>query len=192
MAFANIKFRPGDKIFFGTISLVANQHGNLVKHECVAHSNATTTIRAIQPADSCLASTTQRQLSRRKPSWEGNSTLSATPRLTTLVDSDYTTFDLPAHHMDQSDEDPKFFDESRFVAAIGLESESLLDLIEEPSDSESCSSDFHEVFMVPPAAQGQADGKTSADASARGTAPCVDGHETDLEDGDPDAATPPL
>ncbi|GJN32647.1 hypothetical protein PR202_gb21165 [Eleusine coracana subsp. coracana] len=43
MAFANIKFRPGDKIFFGTISLVANQHGNLVKHECVAHSNATTT-----------------------------------------------------------------------------------------------------------------------------------------------------
>ncbi|GJN20482.1 hypothetical protein PR202_gb07863 [Eleusine coracana subsp. coracana] len=94
--------------------------------------------------------------------------------------------------MDQSDEDPKFFDESRFVAEIGLESESLLDLIEGPCDSESCSSDFHEVFMVAPAAQGQADGKTSVDAAARGTAPRIDGHETNLEDGDPDAATPPL
>ena len=43
MAFVDIKFRPGDKICFGTVSLVANQHGDLVKHECVAHSVAAMT-----------------------------------------------------------------------------------------------------------------------------------------------------
>ncbi|GJN28779.1 hypothetical protein PR202_gb16943 [Eleusine coracana subsp. coracana] len=43
MAFVDIKFRPGDKICFGTVSLIADQHGNLVKREGVAHSDAALT-----------------------------------------------------------------------------------------------------------------------------------------------------
>ncbi|GJN18731.1 hypothetical protein PR202_gb05925 [Eleusine coracana subsp. coracana] len=158
MAFIDIKFRPGDKIRFGTVSLVANQYGNLVEQDHVARSAATmtsnsSTSKASMAERIILVGRFSLGLDNAATVFQAEtlsgsySTSPAMPRSATLADSDLIAVDLPTPHVDQSDEDPNFFDESRFVATIGLENESVLDLIEGPSNSESCSSDYHEVDM---------------------------------------------
>ncbi|GJN13089.1 hypothetical protein PR202_ga31423 [Eleusine coracana subsp. coracana] len=100
----------------------------------------------------------------------------------------------PPHSL-KLDEDPNFFLDSRLVATIGVDHESILDLIEESSDSESHSSDYYEVFMVAPSAlDGGARAETSPAAAARaeaGTNP-QDAHETDPDDDDLETETPIL
>ncbi|GJN22735.1 hypothetical protein PR202_gb10330 [Eleusine coracana subsp. coracana] len=203
MAVINIKFRPGDKIRFGTVSFVADQSGSLVKQDQMTPSavispsdlgvSRASTANRIDPADRLPLGLSNAVIVLQIETLPGPySTLPATGRSTILADSDLTTFNLSTCHTDQSDADPNFFHELRLVAMISLENESVLDLIEGPSDSKSCSSGYHEVVMIAPTAQGGADGETSTAAAARGNPPPQDGHETDLEDDDPEAITPPL
>ncbi|GJN20295.1 hypothetical protein PR202_gb07654 [Eleusine coracana subsp. coracana] len=79
MAFVDIKFHLGDKICFGAVSLIADQHGNLVKQERVARSVDATADQSDPASQFPLGLNNAATVFQAETLSGGNSTLPATP-----------------------------------------------------------------------------------------------------------------